>query len=492
MPKVGVFKTINPADISITPFKTYKLWEVDNTNYDHRYGIKYLSGIYSPTRIPISASLHPEPANADGSYQKVTYYSINHLFYKRKNNPAETFGDTDPRRIDKMLYESCSVISIPQRLYGESLKEKSIDLHTELIVSGGGISYWFVNDDFIVGGSGSYVLQIGIKDDGNGNLYDTAIYTGSVVPFQQLVGYWGFNEKFKDYNQGIISSGKIEDRSSLKHQTIFNNVKFEKGIQTTGIISQSSGHWATLDGTGYIYIKNSDEVNFKKDQDFAISLWVNLPNNQVNTGSSNFNYIVSKEGEVIEQQHNARLGGAVDVVIPFNDVKYPYAIKVYNQNTSNSGKIWVGRNDGRKESFVTSSNYLTGSQHHIVFQKTGSLLQLYVDGILDTYTNDKSSLNTHNESFVYFGSQNNQQTGLSGSIDEIRIMNRALSSDQIWSLSDNDFITGSAYNTARIGNIFYKHGILVISDPRPKYKELFTSGLEGIDYYIIEDTFVVS
>jgi hypothetical protein len=467
---------------------------VNNTNYSHRHGIEILNGLYSRTRIPISGAFDAELVNDDGTIQKVIYYSINHLFYKRKNNPSETFGDTDPRRIDKMLYESCSIISIPQKIYGEALREKSIDISSNLIVSASGISFWYIADDFEVGGSGSFHLKVGIKDDGNGNIYDTAIDSGSFIPYGHLVGYWGFNEKFKEYGQGILSSGKIEDRSSLNHTTIFKNVKFEPGIKTDGIVSASSGTWASFDGLGYAYIKNSDDINFKVDQNFAISLWLDI--DAQDTCSVDFNYIISKEGEVEEEQHSGNAGAIATTVISFDDVKYPYAIKVYNDNTTNSGKLWVGRNDGRKESFVTSSIFITGSQHHIVFQKSGSQLQLYIDGVLDNTTVDNTTLNTHNNSYVYFGSKNNRnitfgvETGLSGSIDEIRFINKALSLNEIVSLSDNDFELGTAYNTARIGNVFYKHGIIVLSDLRPKYKSLFVIN-DGIDFWKIENNFIV-
>ena len=88
MPKVGVFKSINPADVTITPFKTYKQWEVTDRTITRRHGIQILDGIYSRTKIPISGSQTAELANSDGSIQKVIYYSINHLFYKRKNRPS--------------------------------------------------------------------------------------------------------------------------------------------------------------------------------------------------------------------------------------------------------------------------------------------------------------------------------------------------------------------------------------------------------------------
>ena len=61
---------------------------------------------------------------------------------------------------------------------------------------------------------------------------------------------------------------------------------------------------------------------------------------------------------------------------------------------------------------------------------------------------------------------------MTGSLDEFRYYRKALSSTEIKGLSSNDWNTGSAYQEDIVGEVFYKQGIVVVSDPRPKYKNV--------------------
>ena len=62
------------------------------------------------------------------------------------------------------------------------------------------------------------------------------------------------------------------------------------------------------------------------------------------------------------------------------------------------------------------------------------------------------------------------QTPLSGSIDEIRFYDSALTESEILSLYDNDLNSPTAYQTNVVGNIFYEHGIMTLTNTHfPKY-----------------------
>jgi hypothetical protein len=58
--------------------------------------------------------------------------------------------------------------------------------------------------------------------------------------------------------------------------------------------------------------------------------------------------------------------------------------------------------------------------------------------------------------------------GLAGTIDEFQFFRRALTQEEITILSAPQH----AVNSNVIGNVFYDHGIINISDTRPKYKDL--------------------
>ena len=69
--------------------------------------------------------------------------------------------------------------------------------------------------------------------------------------------------------------------------------------------------------------------------------------------------------------------------------------------------------------------------------------------------------------------QDDIANGTSGSIDEVRMVNGYLNDSKRASLSNNHYISGSAYQTANVGYVFYNKGLIVISDPRPKYQNCF-------------------
>jgi hypothetical protein len=71
---------------------------------------------------------------------------------------------------------------------------------------------------------------------------------------------------------------------------------------------------------------------------------------------------------------------------------------------------------------------------------------------------------------------------LSGSLDEVRIYNKGLTESEIKGLGNNDYLTGSAYQTNVVGEVFYNHGIMVVSDPRPKYRYIWSGQNGNWDY----------
>ena len=69
-----------------------------------------------------------------------------------------------------------------------------------------------------------------------------------------------------------------------------------------------------------------------------------------------------------------------------------------------------------------------------------------------------------------------------GTLDEIRVYNSAISNEQIPYLADNSLEAGYAYQTSRVGNVFYGTGFMVVSDPRPKYSNAFLGSTGNFDY----------
>jgi len=83
----SVFKKIDAADVMVNSFPAYKSWTF--TSGSATSSCLPLIGIYTDTTtLPAIGSelTFNDVKNIDESLQSVTYFSINHLFYKWKSN----------------------------------------------------------------------------------------------------------------------------------------------------------------------------------------------------------------------------------------------------------------------------------------------------------------------------------------------------------------------------------------------------------------------
>jgi hypothetical protein len=165
-----VFKKIDVSDVRMNSFQSYKKWIILSGSATS--SALPLNGIYSNLLPALETELtYNDASNIDGSLQSVTYYSINHLFYKNKKDPTLTYGPTDLTKTSKFLYQTASILSIPQNKIGDGIKPLSFSLTSSV--------------------SGSYA------SDRYGNIYDSAISATSIISGVRF--YEGFNEYFDKF-----------------------------------------------------------------------------------------------------------------------------------------------------------------------------------------------------------------------------------------------------------------------------------------------------
>ena len=628
MGKAGAFKSISNQDKSITPFKVYKSWRyedtasIDSANIDRIVAIKPDPRVFSGNKVTLDTWQREEDSGsllvntANDREASIYWYSLNHLYYKRAGQPYETFGYSDPEVIERTLFDEASVISIPQKKFGEAIKPNSVKLELQ--------------------NTQLNSVSMSLIDDGRGNLVDTAL--SASIPGELL--YLGFNSSTyaKNYFTDLISlSSSIENEllnvdadfnhsvlaisasgtgfswnsdisilysaesgsfhSSLSTSQSFNapnapadqlNITLDYMPAVTGstpshigvylknnatntwwyssihknIITDPSGYpliltgdtnstldvdltsngwvditamltgpvptlssnftfinfytlnsyitnqvntrnvidnihvdtlyndvtvtgknvhiipnsepytntttWgnaAFLSNKGYIRIRNREEFNFKRSDDYAISFWIN----QFATSSLE-TYILSKKSTGIGNFKDRKTKAIITDDVEYSVTQFPYEI-VYAKNTN---KLTCRISNGADTSKLEYSNNVTGSVNHVVFQKTGSLIELYVDSTKIGSTAIPADGNFQNDADIFIGSygidsNKDGRLGIQATIDEFFIFNKGLTQKEITQLaftgSENTMIT----NTNNVGNVFYEHGIIVLSDPRPKY-----------------------
>jgi len=454
--KIEVFKKLRVGDFKVTPFEVNKSYSFNQgTPTSSGYFISECEfppqGIYRKDIPPVGASNYNIEKNLNGSDKYVSWFSLRHNYYQGSSDWDYNVSTNNNIYTQRILHKNAKIISIPQKKFGNMIQKGSLyisDYHTD--------------------------YDIILRDDSNSNIYDTTISNESLISTENLLFYYGFNDKFSNKNLTDINRNLCLDTSIYRNNgIIYGDLKFSEGIYTHGTYISRSGYMANFNISSSIQIQNRNHININNSEDFSLSFWIDLPNNQLDI-TSDKNYIISKRVKDKKYIYNA-LENRHDILESVEyDKAYPFDIFVYNSNSPNNGKIGFSRYAGSGETTITSSENLLGQQHHILFQKSGSSVELYIDGVLDIQTKDYSNSTTYNHSDIYIGSLGNIGLYLSGSIDEVRMYNKSLSPTEIGYLYNNDYNTGSAYQTNIVGNIFYRNGIVVISDPRPKYKNIFS------------------
>ena len=463
-----IWKKLKKGDYTVRPFEVYKLWEISSdsnepNNYYGLYDINVYRAYYPENHkyygavANLSSSLYERVFTTQSLDPKLLWYYLDHTFYTEYSKEKKPTVITDYNRIT-YLAESSSVMVLPQGVFGEGIRR-------------GTVNFTSVNQ--------TASRQIHMVDDSQGNLRDSAFDETKMVGDDRLYLYLGFNEKYREYNFRNKPTEYVLDGSPLSNTvTSIRNkqISYLSGIPTTDT-SQSTGVSAYLDG-GYYRVEQPTNFNFSGRTSFAFSFWLNIPPTQSNL-TQPYNSLFDKQTtrEFVVKDRQTKVISQIEnhsnlTTVYGGATNYPFDIKIYNQTADSIGykhKIEFSQKSGNALFSVTSSAISKSVWNHIVCQKSASYYQIWVNGVLSGEVSGSITTNTSNENKFYIGGNGTDSGSFSGYLDEIRVYNKGLTPEQITYLGDNSFETGYAYQTSRIGNVFYKHGMIVVSDPRPKY-----------------------
>jgi hypothetical protein len=430
-----VFKKIKDSDIKVNPFKSYKLWNFSSGSATS--SLLSLFSVYTPSSVrylpALGTNLNNNISNhqttLNGKLDTINYYSIDHLFYKRKDQPFNTFGGNNLNKTKKYLYQSASILSFPQNKVGLGIKPESFTVNTNGATIGiYGASYYGLSY-YGIGSENTYTYTI--QSDRYGNLYDASYDTGSIVT--GVMWYEGFNEYFDTDRISYESSG----------------VEYVPGIVVTTGGSGSVGLAAKFSNG---YIRSDLNGYYDRNNNFAISFFISASNNGIS------------DQLILGKLFNS------------STTQYPFKIEL-----SGSDQIkFTSAAASNLKSTITSSATIT-DWTHVVCQKSGSYMQMYINGTLhsslstNVYVVPNNALtasgNIHNSSSLYLGGFSTNSSNLTGVLDEVRIFNKCLTTSNISALADRTE-AGTFLQTNHVGNIFHEHGIAVISSPHYRYNTL--------------------
>ena len=453
-----VFKKFSKSDVSITPFTAHKQTTLGASSIVTKGG-NYYSSSFPTVAFRNGANFEwAGTGSSDDPNNHKKFFQLNHLFYKNSKldyiNKFSTIKYYDHYRV---LYDKVNIISLPYKTIGYKIKPQSFLLTTGSVT---------------------------IKDDGKGHLYDGS-YTINDTNFKNekfRIFYLGPEQGYKRYNLGISDGKQLINFNSTYNKEgliddsfLFNEIKYISSSFSSKNIYE--GNFPTIDFDNTLIVSpHNSRYNFNSDDDFAISFYISSSDDNPNNTLKK--YLISKSTtKTIIQSPNllnsTKISGSSQGKEVNAEPQYPF--EIYYQSSSIHFNRFDGTNLSSVSTLVTSS---VANMLHVVCQKTGSNLEIYINNALQSTATD-TTLQTQNLANLYIGGKGSPtiKSGtnhFTGSLSQIMIFDDALSSTQITNLSQ------SVDNKPYVGNIFYSNGLAAIT--KPSYQNILNPGIGDQDF----------
>ena len=237
------------------------------------------------------------------------------------------------------------------------------------------------------------------------------------------------------------------------------------------------GNTYNFEQTRSIQIRHQSHFNvLNKNDDWAVSFGATIPPAQSVVGRTAFSLVQKRN--TLTYIDDAGL----EQVKADGTGEYPFDISFYSElHPTSPGHIFVKASDGKTIlNFSSSTAYNDGNHHKYTLNKSSDYIHLYVDGTLDVSAPYTFKGNVNNDRDILIGSRNveNTEANFSGSISQFRIHRTSLPTSQIESLADTS-PSGSALQRKEVGYVFYKQGMIITSDPRYRYQNIFLGNSTG-------------
>jgi hypothetical protein len=429
-----VFKKIFNGGVQARPFKAHKRYEVTNVNHSSSFEISILRGISDNGILTeVSTSVSGEigvdtfltssggvTTELNSIPQKIVWNSINSTFFKR--------------RTDIRLYDTASVVSIPQNKFGENINPKSV----------------VVIDNSDYSDSTIYLHDQKVTDE-YGLLIANELTASTYI-------------KSSDVVLNLALDGELKDYSSYNNRVINDSYTFgESGANIGKVVNLT-------DQTQSIRVRHNSNFNsLNKNDDWAVSFWANIPDQGIG-GRNTFNLIQKRNAySYIDDANNEQVKSN-------GTGQYPFDLSFYSEeHPTLPGQLFLRASDGKSTINISSSTaYNDGEFHHYTINKSGDEIGLYVDGTKEVSASYGFRGLVNNDRDILIGSRNveNTEANFSGSIGQLRVHRTGLTDNEISSLANNSS-SGSALQRKEVGYVFYRQGVIVVTDPRPRYQNIF-------------------
>ena len=405
-----VYKKLKASDASITAFEAHKSYTT---------GSLYLGRYNSSSKDTFSQfNLNNE----------LEYFQLDHTFYR--NAPFQLGnlnGGLNYINQEKRLYDKALIISLPQNQFGDGLQKGQVTV------------------------DGTY------KDDSKGNLYKSSEIISNYPEDKERVLYVG---PVKGFQRTDLTRDLKTGRLLANPPSEYSSTQVDDSLYVNSVVYDSASieHFSDINCTaiqlsgGPVKVSNSNHYNFNND-DFTVSFYYKSANTTTKT-------VIDKgvEQSIVPYPNSNGYGAPVEYgsqVSTEKVISNPFKIDV--SNTVTFSRTDVNGNTSTYSAGSISANTL----HHIACVKTGSVLQIWVDGNKIGSDGTDNTTICRNKADVTIG----RGTGTEAKASQIMVWNKGLNSTEITKVSES--IDGTPY----VGNVFYENGIITFTSP--KYNDGF-------------------
>ena len=501
-----VYKKLTAQDIAVVPFNAHKQYNF-NSGSASSNSINHFSSRWTSESIDLYSSSSTDYGLPADSINAIKYRQLDHLFYKNfKRDISNRFGNNHYLNQRRELYERANILSIPAGLYGFEIKPGSFYVSSS--------AYQVVDDN-----NGNLIISGTNLNDYVTDIRSNVVSIGPVKGFKKYdlntfnnhVSFNGY-ESSLFYRDGKPRINKLSSYSTPKlgdefdDSYYFNIIKYKDVNFSEKELYDSNSEFPVIDFDGFaseILLGNNEKYNFNKGEDFSISFWTNVHKTTSNIGVGEMTvgnsfevgpghdsaYLISKSTtKTVIPKETTPLGTpkklSVTGSLNSKDIpaepQFPFEIFV-TDNINKVPHVYFQRSDGTITTTVSAS-FTTGSMQHIACFVTGSQMGISVDGVAGSSTPDKTEDQTQNQANLYIGNKGGKTDFTTGSISQINIYNKALTTTQIKNQCSSS--NGSPY----IGNIFYQNGLVTITHPKYQPQLLNTLGIGELE---IGNNFIV-
>jgi hypothetical protein len=510
-----VYKQFTAQDKALIPFNAHKQYDFTSASATSN-SITHFSGRFTSE----SYDTYSGNSGSNDFINTIKYNQIDKLYYRNYLSQIhDKLGPIEFIKQPRNLYEKVNILSIPMGLYGNEIKPGSFYLSAS--------KYDIIDDKF-----GNLLISGTLVNDYPNNIQENVFRLDPIKGFKKYdlgvhEGYATISEnEFPDIGDTLLEQDRPEgwrgvyqknkwrrgtridfnipttyttgqrkpiaiypldkDDSYFMNQIHYTNVTFN--TSSLGSTSHKFPKITFNSTTGsLISSSHSEKFNFDDTNDFSISFWIN-PKHITTSGSVGSSTIENGFiiGNYVKQLVDSKKRYVISKSRTKAENRFPY--EIYMQSSS----LFFDMSDGNTvKSITTPINGLYNNNFkpkHIICQNSGSTMQLYLDGILQSSTTVSFKNTVKNTADLYIGSSNdivfdksggigsssiqngfvignyvnsssNFYRGFNGDLNNINIWSRAYNGTAITNISQS--INGSPY----IGNIFYQNGFASITHP---------------------------